>query len=61
MYSSVDRVKVFASILSGRTFTVEQKLAVVQEASQPERTIAHVLHRRGIAPSLTPSLQTPYD
>jgi transposase len=52
MSSSVDRVEVFAGIQRRRRFTVEQKLAVLQEASQPGMTISYVGRRHGIAPSL---------
>ena len=52
MSSSVDRVEVFAGIQRRRRYTVDQKLAVLQEAIQPGMTISYVARRHGIAPSL---------
>ena len=52
MSSSVDRVEVFAGIQRRRRFSVDQKLAVLQEAAQPGMTISYVARRHGIAPSL---------
>jgi transposase len=52
MSMSVDRVEVFAGIQRRRRFSVDQKLAVLQEATQPGMTISYVARRHGIAPSL---------
>src|SRR5271169_6478655 len=52
MSSSVDRVEVFAGIQRRRRWSVDQKLAVLQEATQPGMTISYVARRHGIAPSL---------
>jgi transposase len=52
MSSSADRVEVFAGIQRRRRYTAEQKMAFVQEASQPGMTISYVARRHGIAPSL---------
>ena len=52
MSSTIDRVEVFAGIQRRRRYTVEQKLAVLAEATQPGMTISYVGRRHGIAPSL---------
>jgi transposase len=52
MSSNADRVEVFAGIQRRRRYTADQKLAVLQEASQPGMTISFVARRHGIAPSL---------
>jgi transposase len=52
MSSSVERVEVFAGIQRRRRYTVDQKLAVLQEAAQPGMTISYVGRRHGISPSL---------
>jgi transposase len=52
MSSSVDRVEVFAGIQRRRRYSVDQKLAVLQEAAQPGMTISYVARRHGISPSL---------
>jgi len=52
MSNSVDRVEVFAGIQRRRRYTVDQKLAVLQEASQPGMTISYIARRHGISPSL---------
>ena len=52
MFSTMDRVEVFAGIQRRRRYTVEQKLAVLAEAAQPGMTISYVGRRHGIAPSL---------
>ena len=52
MSSTIDRVQVFAGIQRRRRYTVEQKLAVLEEASQPGMTISYVGRRHGISPSL---------
>jgi transposase len=49
---SADRVEVFAGIQRRRRYSVDQKLAVLQEASQPGMTISYVARRHGISPSL---------
>jgi transposase len=52
MSSSEDRLEVFAGIQRRRRWSVDQKLAVLQEATQPGMTISYVARRHGIAPSL---------
>jgi transposase len=52
MSSSADRVEVLAGVQRRRRYTAEQKMAFVQEASQPGMTISYVARRHGIAPSL---------
>jgi transposase len=52
MSSSVDRIEVFAGIQRRRRYSVDQKLAVLQEAAQPGMTISYVARRHGISPSL---------
>ena len=52
MSTNADRVEVFTGIQRRRRYTAEQKMAVVQEASQPGMTISYVARRHGIAPSL---------
>jgi transposase len=52
MSNNAERVEVFAGIQRRRRYTAEQKMAVVQEASQPGMTISYVARRHGIAPSL---------
>jgi Transposase. len=52
MSSSVDRVEVFSQIQRRRRWSVDQKLAVLAEASQPGMSISYVARRHGISPSL---------
>src|SRR5271170_3355652 len=52
MSSNADRVEVFAGIQRRRRYSLDQKLAVLQEAAQPGMTISYVARRHGIAPSL---------
>jgi transposase-like protein len=52
MSNSADRVEVLVGIQRRRRYTAEQKMAFVQEASQPGMTISYVARRHGIAPSL---------
>jgi transposase len=52
MSLSADRVEVFAGIQRRRRYSVDQKLAVLQEASQPGMTISYVARRHGISASL---------
>lgn len=52
MSSNADRVEVFAGVQRRRRYSVDQKLAVLQEAAQPGMTISYVARRHGIAPSL---------
>ena len=52
MSTSTDRVEIFAGIQRRRRYTAEQKMAIVQEASQPGMTISYVARRHGIAASL---------
>ena len=48
----LNELKLFAGIQRRRRYTAEQKMAFVQEASQPGMTISYVARRHGIAPSL---------
>src|SRR5215813_12446395 len=52
MSSSVDRVEVFSQIQRRRRWSVDQKLAILAEASQPGMSISYVARRHGISPSL---------
>ena len=52
MPNVADRVEVFSGIQRRRRYSVDQKLAVLQEASQPGMTISYVARRHGISPSL---------
>ena len=52
MSSSADRVEVFAGIQRRRRYSVDQKLAVLEEAGQPGMTISYIARRHGISPSL---------
>ena len=52
MSSSADRVEVLVGVQRRRRYTAEQKMAFVQEATQPGMTISYVARRHGIAPSL---------
>jgi transposase len=52
MSTSADRVEVLVGVQRRRRYTAEQKMAFVQEATQPGMTISYVGRRHGIAPSL---------
>jgi transposase len=52
MSTNADRIEVFTGIQRRRRYTAEQKMALVQEASQPGMTISYVARRHGISPSL---------
>jgi transposase len=52
MSNNADRVEVFAGIQRRRRYSVDQKLAVLREATEPGMTISYVARRHGIAPSL---------
>ena len=52
MSTSADRVEVLAGIQRRRRYSVDQKLAVLEEAAQPGMTISYVGRRHGISPSL---------
>jgi transposase len=45
-------VEVFAGIQRRRRYSVDQKVAVLEEAAQPGMTISYVARRHGISPSL---------
>ena len=47
-----DRVEVLASIQRRRRYSLDQKLAVLAEATQPGMSISYVARRHGISPSL---------
>src|ERR1700682_3621993 len=52
MSSSVERVEVFSAIQRHRRYSVDQKLAVLAEPTQPGMSISYVARRHGISPSL---------
>ena len=52
MSSNADRVEVLAGIQRGRRYSVDQKLAALEEAGQPGMTISYIARRHGISPSL---------
>ena len=52
MAMSADRVEVLAGIQRRRRYSVNQKLAVLEEAAVPGMTISYVARRHGISPSL---------
>ena len=52
MPNSTDRVEVLSSIQRRRRYSLDQKLAVLAEASQPGMSISYVARRHGISPSL---------
>ena len=52
MSNGSDRVEVLSAIQRRRRYSLDQKLAVLQEAAQPGMTISYVARRHGIAPSL---------
>ena len=49
---SADRVEVLAGIQRRRRYSVDRKLAVLEEAARPGTTISYVARRHGISPSL---------
>ena len=49
---SADRVEVLAGIQRRRRYSVDRKLAVLEEAAVPGMTISYVARRHGISPSL---------
>ena len=52
MANGVERVEVLAGIQRRRRYSVDQKLAVLEEAAQPGMTISYIARRHGISPSL---------
>ena len=52
MSLSSDRVEVIIGMQRRRWYTLEQKLTVVQEATQPGMTVSYVARKHGISPSL---------
>jgi transposase len=52
MPNTADRVEVLSSIQRRRRYSLDQKLAVLAEASQPGMSISYVARRHGISPSL---------
>ena len=52
MPNTTDRVEVLSSIQRRRRYSLDQKLAVLAEASQPGMSISYVARRHGISPSL---------
>ena len=47
-----DRVEILSSIQRRRRYSLDQKLAVLAEATQPGMSISYVARRHGISPSL---------
>lgn len=52
MPNTTDRVEVFAGVQRRRRYSLDQKLTVLAEASQPGMSISYVARRHGISPSL---------
>ena len=52
MPNTTDQVEVLSSIQRRRRYSLDQKLAVLAEASQPGMSISYVARRHGISPSL---------
>jgi len=52
MSNSSDRIEVFSGIQRRRRHSVDDKLRILQEASQPGMTVSYVARRHGISPSL---------
>lgn len=52
MPNEVNRVEVLAGIQRRRRYSVDQKLAVLEEAAQPGMTISYIARRHGISASL---------
>ena len=52
MSMNAERVEVLAGIQRRRRYSVDQKLAVLEEAARPGTTISYVARRHGISPSL---------
>jgi hypothetical protein len=52
MSSNAERVEIYSGIQRRRRYSVDEKLRIVQEASQPGITISYVARRHGISPSL---------
>ena len=52
MAMNAERVEVLAGIQRRRRYSVDQKLAVLEEAARPGTTISYVARRHGISPSL---------
>ena len=52
MPNNVDRVEIFSGIQRRRRYSLDQKLAVLAEASQPGMSISFIARKHGISPSL---------
>ena len=52
MAMNIERVEVLGAIQRRRRYSVDQKLAVLEEAAVPGMTISYVARRHGISPSL---------
>ena len=52
MSSNAERVEIYSGIQRRRRYSVDQKLRIVQEVSQPGITISYVARQHGISPSL---------
>ncbi len=47
-----ERVEVYSGVQRRRRYSVDEKLRILQEASQPGITISYVARRHGISPSM---------
>ena len=52
MSSNAERVEIYSGIQRRRRYSVDEKLRIVQEASQPGISISYMARRHGISPSL---------
>jgi transposase len=52
MSETFSRVEVITGVARRRRFSIEQKLAVVEETMQPGMSISYVARRHGLSPSL---------
>ena len=52
MPNNADRVEVFSGVQRRRRYSLDQKLSVLAEASQPGMSISFIARKHGISPSL---------
>lgn len=52
MPNTADRVEIFSGVQRRRRHSLDQKLAVLAEASQPGMSISFIARKHGISPSL---------
>jgi transposase len=52
MPNTADRVEIFSGVQRRRRYSLDQKLAVLAEASQPGMSISFIARKHGIGPSL---------